>query len=120
MKKVKSTSPITIEQLNARMVGTTFEGDVLIVYKVNLGKIKKPCEVLRADLIDHKEEMTITLTVNNNLLQQHENKIVLGMGLSITSFEIAPRSKFDRGDYDCILLLIETSTIEIINHICNE
>ena len=44
---MKIVGCITVEELNARKGGNTFEGDVLVVYKV-----KKTQEVLWADLTD--------------------------------------------------------------------
>ena len=117
---MKSVGCISIEDLNERKIGNTFEGDVLVVYKSNLDKINKTREVLRADLTDHKVEMTITLTINGHLVYQYEDKIVAGMGVSIIDFEIAPKTNYDRGDCDCILQLKETSFVETINHICND
>ena len=63
--------------------------------------------------------MTITLIVNGHLVNQYEDKIVPGMGVSITDFDIAPKIDYDRGDCDCILQLKETSSVETINRICN-
>ena len=67
--------------------------------------------MLRADLTDHKREMTITPTVNGKLVHQYEDKIVPGMGVPITSFDIAPKIDYDRGDCDCILQIKETSQL---------
>lgn len=52
--KVKTTGTISIEELNKRKTGKTFEGDVLVVYKYMLDKINKTREVLHADVTDSK------------------------------------------------------------------
>ena len=76
--------------------------------------------MLQVDLTDLKAEMIVTVSVNENLVHQYEDKIIPGMGVSISGFEIQSKSDYDRGDCDCILVLKETSTVETINHICND
>lgn len=67
---------------------------------------------MHADLTNLKEKMIIKLNINGNLMQEHQHNIILGLGVSISGFQIAPRLNYDRGDYDCILMLKNTSTIE--------
>lgn len=38
------------------------------------------------------------------------------MGVSILGFQISPRTNYDRGDCDCILILTDTSTVESLPH----
>ena len=112
MAKLNTQKPITIEDLNARKSGNTFEGNVLVVYKVVLDRSIGTREVLHADLTDCKGEMTIIVTVGSNLVQKYKNKIVVGTAIAITDFDIAPKTEYDRGDSDCILILKDSTTIE--------
>ncbi|XP_057822077.1 uncharacterized protein LOC131034564 [Cryptomeria japonica] len=118
--KTKTQNCMSIEELNARKAGNMFDGDVLVVYKATLDKVNKTREVLRADLTDLKAEMTITLNVPSNLVQQYENKIIPGSGISITGFQIAAKTDYDRGDCDCILILKESSMVETKPSICKQ
>ena len=90
------------------------------MYKATLDKVNKTCEVLHADPTNQKAKMTITLAVNTHLGQQFEDKIVPGMGVFIEYFDIAPKSEYDKGDCDYILVLKDTSTVEKINSTCNQ
>ena len=53
-------------------------------------------EVLRADLTDQKAEMTITLTVNEYLVQRFEDKMVPAMAVFIEDFDIEPKSDYGK------------------------
>ena len=117
---MKKPRIVSIEQLNARRAGDTFQGDVLVVYKATLDKANKTREMLCANLIDHKAEMTITLNVSGNLVYQHEPKIVPGSAISILDFQVAPRTDYDRGDCDCILILTAISSTKNISRLCQE
>ncbi|XP_059067636.1 uncharacterized protein LOC131858419 [Cryptomeria japonica] len=81
--KINNEISLSIDDLNARKTGNNFQGDVLVVYKATLDKVKKTREDLRVDLTDLKGEMTITLTVSNNLLHKFEDNSIPDMGLSI-------------------------------------
>ena len=84
--KVKTTGTTSIEELNEIKNSKIFEGDVLVVYKYILDKINKRCEVLCADVIDIKVEMTVTINVKDNLVQQFEDKLIVGMDIHISNF----------------------------------
>ena len=58
--------------------------------------------------------MTITLNVTGNLVQQYENKTILGKGLVIKKIDITPKIEFDHGDCDCILILKYSTMLETI------
>ncbi|XP_059070801.1 uncharacterized protein LOC131860407 [Cryptomeria japonica] len=118
--KINNEISLSIDDLNARKAGNNFQGDVLVIYKATLDKVNKTREVLRAYLTDLKGEMTITLTVSNNLLHKFEDKIIVGMGLSISDFDVVPRTDYDRGDCDCVLLLKDTSTLQVIPRILHD
>ena len=118
--KLTSKRPVTIEDLNARKIGNTFHGTVLVSYKVVLDKGTGMCEVLRADLTDCKGEMTITLTTTSHLLCKFEDKIIPGTIIAIKEFQVAPKIDFDCGDSDYILLLKDSIEIVTIPPLENE
>jgi hypothetical protein len=67
---------------------------------------------MRADMTDKEAMMTVTLTVPPQLVQKHAEKILPGNGISITNFNILPKTVYDRGDCDRIISLNETSIVE--------
>jgi hypothetical protein len=64
--------------------------------------------------------MTVTLTIPTQLVQKHAEKIFLGKGISITNFNIFPKTVYDRGDCDWIISLNKTSIVEKILVVCSE
>jgi hypothetical protein len=69
---------------------------------------------MRADMTDKEAMMTVTLTVPPQLVQKHAEKILPRNGISITNFNILPKTVYDRGDCDRIISLNETSIVEKI------
>jgi hypothetical protein len=69
---------------------------------------------MHADMIDKEAMMTVTLTIPTQLVQKHAEKIFLGNGISITNFNILPKTVYDHGDCDQIISLNETSIVEKI------
>lgn len=70
----------------------------MFVYKYILDKINKTCEVLCADVANIKAEMTVTVNVKDNLVQQFEDKLIVGMAICISDFQLEPKSDYDYGD----------------------
>ncbi|KAH9301952.1 hypothetical protein KI387_013535, partial [Taxus chinensis] len=99
-KRQETSTPslTSIDDLNTFTIGNIFQGNVLVL--------------LRADLTDEKAELTVTLNVAHKFIPMHEDKVVAGKGIQITNFSIAPKTSYDRGDCDVILLLNESSTVE--------
>ncbi|KAH9295182.1 hypothetical protein KI387_038770, partial [Taxus chinensis] len=111
-RQATSTPSLTsIDDLNSFTIGNIFQGDVLVVYKTIVQKDQGK-QLLRADLTDEKAELTVTLNVAHKFIPMHEDKVVAGKGIQITNFSIAPKTSYDRGDCNVILLLNESSTVE--------
>ena len=85
-----------------------------------LDKSRKTNEILQADLTDAKGEITITLNVRGDLINQHQQKLLLGKGVSITDFKIAAKTTYDHGDSECILVVDQQTSIENIPPVCHE
>lgn len=85
-----------------------------------LDKTRKTNENLQADLTDAKGEITITLNVHGDLINQHQQKLLPGKGVSITNFKIAAKTTYDHGDSECILVVDQHTSIENISPICDE
>jgi hypothetical protein len=73
---------------------------------------------MRTDMTDKEPMMTVILTVPPQLVQKHAKRILLGNGISITNFNILPKTLYDRGDCDRIISLNETSIVEKIPAVC--
>jgi hypothetical protein len=111
---------LSIEGLNNRRTGQVFVGDIMVVYSTYLDKENKSRSIMRADMTDKEAMMTVTLTVPPQLVQKHAEKILPRNGISITNFNILPKTVYDRGDCDRIISLNETSIVEKIPVVCSE
>ncbi|KAH9327962.1 hypothetical protein KI387_000070, partial [Taxus chinensis] len=65
-------------------------------------------------------EMIVTLNVSGNQMTHIKKKVLPTKGVCIKYFDIAPKTNYDRGDYDYILLLNDISTINNIPPLCRE
>ena len=71
-------------------------------------------------MTDAKGEITITLNVLGDLINQHQQKLLPGKGVSITNFKIAAKTTYDHGDSECILVVGQYTSIENISLVCHE
>jgi hypothetical protein len=71
-------------------------------------------------MTDKDAMMTVTLTIPPQLVQKHEEKILPRNGISITKFNIFPKTVYDRDDCDRIISLNETSIVEKNIVLCSE
>jgi hypothetical protein len=92
----------------------------MVVYSTYLDKENKSRCIMHADMTDNEAMMTVTLTIPTQLVQKHAEKIFPGNGISITNFNILPKTVYDRGDCDRIILLNETSVVEKVPAVCSE
>jgi len=92
----------------------------MVVYTIYLDKANKSRYIMRADMTDKDAMMIMTLTIPPQLVQKHVEKIFLHNGISITNLKILPKTVYDRGDCDQIILLNEISIVEKIPAICSE
>jgi len=53
-------------------------------------------------------------------VEKHAENIFPGNGISITNLNILPKTVYDRGDFDRIILLNETSIVEKVFAVCSE
>jgi hypothetical protein len=97
-----------------------FVGDIMVVYSTYLDKENKTISIMHADMTDKEAMMRVTLTIPPQLVQKHAEKILLGNGISITNFDIFPKTLYDHGDCDRIISLNETSIVENISAVCSE
>jgi hypothetical protein len=72
------------------------------------------------DMTDKDAMMIVTLTIPPHLVQKHAKKILPHNGISITNFNVLPKTVYDRGDCDRIIFLNETSIVEKIPAICSK
>ena len=111
---------LSIEALNSYQTGQVFVGDIMVFYSTYLDKENKSRSIMRANMTDKEAMMIVTLTVPPQLVQKHAEKIFPHNGISITNFNILPKTVYDHGDCDQIISLNETSMVEKILAICLE
>jgi hypothetical protein len=111
---------LPIEGLNERQTGQLFVRDIMVVYTTYLDKANKSRFIMHADMTDKDAMMTVTLIVPPQLVQKHAKKIFPCNGISITNFKVLPKTIYDRGDCDRIILFNETSIVEKIPSICSK
>jgi hypothetical protein len=75
---------------------------------------------MHAGMTEKEAMMIVTLTIPTQLVQKHAEKILPGNGISITNFNILPKTVYYRCDCDRIISLNETSIVEKIPTICSE
>ena len=73
-----------------------------------------------ADMINKEALMIVTLTIPTQLVHKHAEKVFPVNGISITNFNILPKTIYDRGDCDRIISPNETSIVEKIPAVCSE
>jgi hypothetical protein len=71
-------------------------------------------------MADKEVLMTVTLTIPTQRVHKHVEKIFPGNGISITNFNIFPKTVYDHGDCDQIISLSETIIVEKILAIFSE
>ena len=112
--------PTIIQELKSLKIGNVFHGNVILKYKTTIDK-GHGTELLQVDMTDQKGHTTTTLNIPHNLISKYDDICVQGHGLRslcISEFRISPRTKYDHGDYKCILLINNPSTIEQIAPVC--
>jgi hypothetical protein len=85
-----------------------------------MDKENKTRSITNDDMIDKEAMMTVTLTIPTQLVQKHAEMILSGNGISITNFNIFPKTVYGRGDCDRIISLNETSIVEKNPPVCLE
>jgi hypothetical protein len=119
--KIITPNILSIEGLNNRRTGQVFIGDIMVVYRSTyLDKANKTRCIVCADMTNNEAMMTVTLTIPTQLVQKHAKKILPGNGISITNFNILPKTVYDRGDCNHIISLNEISIVENIPAIYSE
>jgi hypothetical protein len=111
---------LSIEGLNNCQTRQVFVGDIMVVYITYLDKENKSRSIMHANMTEKDTMMTVTLTVPPQLVQKHAKNILLCNGVSITYFNILPKTVYDCGDCDQIISLNEKSIVEKIYAIFSE
>jgi hypothetical protein len=118
--KLITPNILSIKGSNNHQTGQVFVGDIMVVYNTYLDKANKNRCIVCDDMTDNGSMMAVTLTIPTQLVHKHVEKILPGNGISITNFNILPKTVYDRGDCDRIISLNETSIVEKILAICSE
>ena len=64
--------------------------------------------------------MIVTLIIPDELIQEHQERLLLRKSVSVSNFQVLQKTNYDRGDCDHTLLLKQSSKIESIPHACKE
>jgi hypothetical protein len=92
----------------------------MVIYNTYLDNANKSRSIMHVDMTDKEAMMTITLTIPTQHVQKHVENILLGNGISITNFNILPKTVYGRGDCDRIISLNEKSIVEKILVVCSK
>jgi hypothetical protein len=92
----------------------------MVVYTTYLDKENKSRSIMRVDMTDKDAMMTVTLTIPPQFVQKHAEKILPRNEISITNFNVFPKTVYDCGDCDRIILLNKTSIVEKNPAICSK
>jgi hypothetical protein len=120
ISKLITLKLLSIEELNNRQTGQVFIEDVMVVYRTYFNKENKTISIMDVDMTYKEAMMIVTLTIPTQLVQKHAKKRMPGNWISITNFNILPKTIYDCGDCDQIISLIETSIVEKVPTICSE
>jgi hypothetical protein len=85
-----------------------------------MDKPNKTRSIIGDDMTNKEALMIVTLTIPTQRVHKHVENILRGNGISITNFNIFPKTVNDRGDCDRIISLNETIIVEKIPTICLE
>jgi hypothetical protein len=118
--RVVTSKLLSIEALNNHQSGQVFVEDIMVFYRTYLDKENKSRSIICADMTNKDAMMKVTLTVPPQLVQKHAEKIFPCNGISITKFNIFPKTVYDRGDCDRIISSNETSIVEKNIVVCSE
>ena len=105
MSKLVTPKILSIEGLNSRRTGQVFKRDIMVVYSMYLDKENKTRSIMCVDMTNNETLMKVTLTIPTQLAQKHAEKIFPGNGISITNFNIFPKTVYECGDCDRIISL---------------
>jgi hypothetical protein len=75
----------------------------MVVYTTYLDKANKSRCIVHVDMTDKDAMMIVTLIVPPQLVQKHAENILSRNGISITNFNVFPKTVYDRGDCDQII-----------------
>jgi hypothetical protein len=92
----------------------------MVVYNTYLDKANKSHKILHANMTDANGMMTFTLIFHAHIIERHEKNIDPGAGISITNFKIIPKSGYDHGGCDRIILILESIIAETVSPTCKE
>jgi hypothetical protein len=60
------------------------------------------------------------LDVRSSFIEQRHAKIILGKAIRIKNFKIAPKNSYDHGEFECIVVLDQETSIKNIAPSCQQ
>jgi len=117
-KKEIESMPLLIEYVSNNITGIIFHGVVLVTYLNLLEKQNNTKAILYTNLTDKKVEMTITLLVPTQVIEQNEAKLITNVGVFIRNFEIILKHKYNSDYCEKTISLNSFSIVENICFVC--
>ena len=109
--RIKQTPihPSSVIQLYTTTYGSAFEGDVLVIYGPSQNKNQNSLiktNIFHANLVDKDGKMTITASVNDNLIKRFSTFLQPGKSIQINKFGLKKKGQYERGDakYSIVIL----------------
>jgi len=120
--KIDSSTPASIIALCTKKYANTFNGDVLTVYGLACARnINSPvkAQLVHVDLTDQYGQMTISVTMANDLIECFATFFSRGASVSISNFVVKQKTVFERGDADVCIHLSANSTVASVPVVCH-
>ena len=76
-------------------------------------------QLVHADLTDQYGQMTISVTMENNLIECFATFFSCGASVSISNFVVKQKTVYERGDADVCIHLSANSTVASISVVCH-
>ncbi|GLJ33066.1 hypothetical protein SUGI_0665490 [Cryptomeria japonica] len=101
--KLESPPASSIIEICTTQSAIAFEGDVLVAYgpAIKQSSTNEPkAPIAHVDLIDSHGQMTITVNINNKLIDTFLPQLLPGASVRLTKFTVKKKSQYERGDAD--------------------
>ncbi|GLJ32496.1 hypothetical protein SUGI_0653900 [Cryptomeria japonica] len=121
--KLERPPALGIIEICTTQSAIAFEGDVLVSYgpatkQSSTNEPKAP--IAHVDLIDSHGQMTITVNINNKLIDTFLPQLLPCASVRLTKFTVKKKSQYERGDADYCIQLTTKTTIESIDIVCKQ
>lgn len=120
--EANNSPPSSIIDICTRRPSSVFEGDVLVVYGpacVRHWNSPPKAQLVHADLVDKYGQLTISVTMSNNLIARFMPHFSHGLSVRIADFVLKQKTVYERGDVHSCIHLTSRSSVENIPQVCH-